>query len=155
MADQLSAIAIATFAFLNHLAQTDGGKKFVESIVGELGKKTLDAGLGKAGELKRKIVGRLSGNPKAEAAIAAAETGDQKALNTIAAHLQLEMDEDETFAAEIKQIAQQIINISKIEGRNVQNNYGGQNLQVNDPKSEVIQNTGNNIAINNNHYNTD
>ena len=150
MADPLSALGIAAFAFLNGFMQSDQGKKFIESIVGKLGEKTLEAGLGKAGELKRKIVEKLRGNGKAAGAIAAAEVGDEKALRTIAAHLQLEMDEDETFATEIKQMAEQIINIGKIEGHNVQQNYGGQNLQVNDPKSEVIQNTGN-ITINHNH----
>ena len=119
MADPLSALGIAAFAFLNGFMQSDQGKKFIESIVGKLGEKTLEAGLGKAGELKRKIVEKLQGNGKAAGAIAAAEAGDPEALKTIAAHLQLEMADDEAFATKIKQIAEQIINIGKIEGRNV------------------------------------
>lgn len=139
MVDPISALGIAAFAFLNGFVQSEPGKKFVEGIVGKLGEKTLEAGLEKGGELKRKIAERLSGNPKAESAIAAADQGDQKALKSVAAHLQLEMDEDEVFATELQQMAEQIINIGKIEGHNVQNVYGGQGLQVNDPRSQVIQ----------------
>jgi hypothetical protein len=53
--------------------------------------------------------------------------------------LQREMDHDPKFARELHQMAQQIINIDSMEGRNIQNIYSGQGLQVNDPKSQVIQ----------------
>lgn len=139
MPDPLSALAIAAFAFVSHFVQTEPGKKFIESIVGKLGEKTVEAGLHQIGELKRKITEKLSGNDKAQKAVAAAETGDPQALRSLAAHLQLEMDDDEPFATEIKQLAEQIINIGENKGQNIQNNYGGQNLQMNNSQSPVVQ----------------
>ncbi|MBD1846353.1 hypothetical protein H6F89_23610 [Cyanobacteria bacterium FACHB-63] len=144
MADPFSALGIAAFAFLSHFAQSEAGKKFIESIVGKLGEKTLEAGLQKAVELKAIVVKKLRGNPAAEQAIVAAERGDEKALQTIGAYLNVAMVEDEAFATQVRQIAEQIINIGKIEGRNVQNNYGGENFQVNDPNAPTIQGGSNN-----------
>lgn len=139
MTDPFSALGIAALAFLGHFAQSEPGKKFIESIVGKLGEKTLEAGLKKADELKAIVVKRLRCNAAAEQAIAAAENGDEKALQTVGAYLNVAMLEDEPFAAQVRQIAAQIINIDKIEGRNIQNVYGGQGLQVNDPNAPVIQ----------------
>lgn len=139
MADPFSALGIAAFAFLSHFAKSEAGKKFIESIVGKLGEKTLEAGLKKAGELKAIIVKKLRGNAAVEEAIVAAERGDEKALQTVGAYLNVAMVEDETFATQVRQIAEQIINIGKIEGRNIQNIHGGQGLQVNDPNAPVIQ----------------
>ena len=48
------------------------------------------------------------------------------------------MKQEPAFADELQQIAQQIINIEKVEG-NVMNVFGGQGLQVNDPNAPVIQ----------------
>ena len=139
MPEPLSALGIAAFAFLNHFVQTEPGKKFIESIVGKLGEKTLEAGLKKAGELKQKVVKKFQGNAAAEQAISAAEVGDSEGLQDVGAFLRLAMTQDQEFAAQLRQIAEQIINVGKIEGRNVQNIYSGQGLQVNDPKSQVIQ----------------
>lgn len=139
MPEPVSALGIAAFAFLSHFVQTEPGKKFIESIVGKLGEKTLEAGLKKANELKQKVVKKLQGNAAAERAIAAAEVGDPEGLQEVGAFLQLAMTQDEEFATQLRQIAEQIINVGKIEGRNVQNIYSGQGLQVNDPKSQVIQ----------------
>jgi hypothetical protein len=150
MSDPFSALGIAAFAFLSHFAQSEPGKKFIESIVGKLGEKTLETGLQKAGELKAIVIKKLRGNKQAEQAIAAAEQGNQKALQTVGAYLNVAMMEDEAFATQVRQMAEQIINIGKIEGRNIQTVYSGQGLQVNDPRSEVIQNKGD-ITINHNY----
>ncbi|KAM3102461.1 hypothetical protein ACKFKF_03680 [Phormidesmis sp. 146-12] len=139
MADPLSAIGIAAFAFLSHFAQSEPGKKFIESIVGKLGEKTLEAGLKKADGLKSIVIKKLQGNAAAERAITAAEGGDPEALQDVGAFLRLAMSQDQEFAAEVRQIAEQIINVGKTDARNVMNVYDGQGLQVNDPKSQVIQ----------------
>jgi hypothetical protein len=138
MADPLSALGIAAFAFLSHFAQSEPGKKFIESIVGKLGEKTLEAGLQKANQLKQVVVKKLRGNSAAAVAIAAAEKGDQQALSTVSDYLQTAMEADPTFAAEVKQLAQQIINIGNIEGRDVFNVSGGQAVVINDAQDKVI-----------------
>jgi hypothetical protein len=145
--EPISVLGIAVLAFLNGFVKSELGKKFIESIVGKLGEKTLEAGLERGGELKRKIVERLSGNANAESAITAAEQGDQEALRTVAEHLQLAMDADESFAAELQQMADQIINIGKIEGQNVQNVYGGQAQMSTGDGTTVVQ-VGPNSTVN-------
>lgn len=147
MTEPFSALGIAAFAFLSHFAQSEPGKKFIESIVGKLGEKMLEAGLKKAGELKSIVVKKLQGNATAEQAIALAESGDEQALKTVGAYLNVAMVEDQEFAAQVRQMAEQIINIGRIEGKNIQNIYGGQGLQVNDATAPVIQ-AGENASFN-------
>lgn len=139
MSDPISTLTIAAFAFLSSVAQSEPGKKYIESIVGKFGEKTLEAGLGKIGELRRMIGEKLRGNVNAERAIAAADEGNEAAIEDVADYLKVAMKEDPDFATQIQQVAQEIINIGKIEGRNVQNISGGQGMQVNDPRSPVIQ----------------
>lgn len=147
MTEPFSALGIAAFAFLSHFAQSEPGKKFIESIVGKLGEKMLEAGLKKAGELKSIVVKKLQGNATAEQAIALAESGDEQALKTVGAYLNVAMVEDQEFAAQVRQMAEQIINVGRIERKNIQNIYGGQGLQVNDSTAPVIQ-AGENASIN-------
>ena len=139
MVEPISAASIATLAFLTQLAQTELGKKFIESVVGKLGEKTLEGGLGLMNKLKALIGSKLSGNPEAEAAIGAVETGEPEGIEDLAYHLKRVMKQEPAFADELQQIAQQIINIEKVEGRNVMNVFGGQGLQVNDPNAPTIQ----------------
>jgi hypothetical protein len=138
MPEPLTATAIAAYAFASHFVQTELGKKFIESMVGEAGKRVLATGLDKMGELKEKIVQKLSGNSSAEVAIASAEEGDSEALADVAYHLRDAMKTDSTFATELQQMAEQIINIDTIEGKNVQNAYGRQIIMVNDAQDKVI-----------------
>ena len=56
MVEPISAATLATLAFLTQLAQTQPGKKFIESVVGKLGEKTLGGGLGLMSKLKTLIV---------------------------------------------------------------------------------------------------
>lgn len=136
MADLLSALGITALTFGRFL-QSEAGKKFIESIVGKLGETIAVSGLEKLNQLRQVIRQKLCGNTSAEKAMMAAEQGDQKALETVAAHVQLAMTEDEEFAAQVKQIAQDIINIGKIEGHKV-NVYGGQGNQINNPQDKVF-----------------
>ena len=66
--------------------------------------------------------------------------------------LQVAMDTDPKFAQDIQQLAQEInqeINIDKIEGRNVQNVYGGEAFQSNDAHAATIQGgSGHSVTIN-------
>jgi hypothetical protein len=139
MSDPLTATAIAAYAFASHFVQTELGKKFIEGIVGEAGKSVLATGLNKMGELKEKIVQKLSGNGSAEVAIAATEEGDPEALEDVAYHLRNAMKADSAFATELQQVAEQIINIGKIEGKNIQNIYDGQGQLITGEGATVYQ----------------
>ncbi|HIK39292.1 hypothetical protein [Thermoleptolyngbya sp. M55_K2018_002] len=127
--------------------------------------KLLDASMEKVGELlteeamnqarqkgqalRQAILRRL--NPEKqrqlEQAMAAAETSlDER--QKLEAWLERMMQQHPDFAEELRKLAQeihQIINIDKVQGRNVQQVFGGQGLQVNDPNQPVFQIQGNPI----------
>ena len=95
----LTALTIANLAF----------QKFLESGAGELGKKFTTVAIAAMDSLRKKLWDRLRGkSEKLDQALAQAEQGEKKALETIAKNLDVEMDDDETFATEIKTLAQQI-----------------------------------------------
>ncbi|MEO0458252.1 MAG: hypothetical protein AAF152_16950 [Cyanobacteria bacterium P01_A01_bin.114] len=62
------------------------------------------------------------------------------------------LDQDDVFTQQVKQLAgeihQVIVNMEDIKARNVQQNFGGQGLQVNDSKAPVIQAKDSPITIN-------
>jgi hypothetical protein len=122
--------------------------EFVKSSAGEAAKQMTSAALAKVKQLYQKIRDRLWGNPQAEAAIVAIEQGATTDLEPLTQALRSVMADDPQFAQEVRQLAQQIINIESVEGRNVQNVYGGEAFQVNDPTAPVIQGgTGHQIHI--------
>ncbi|MFM7439811.1 MAG: hypothetical protein ACKO2V_14635 [Snowella sp.] len=95
----LTASVIANLAF----------QKFLESGAGELGKKFTTEAIAAMDRLRQKLWDKLRGkSDKLDQALAQAEQGDPKALATIAKNLDVAMDEDGTFATEIKTLAQQI-----------------------------------------------
>jgi hypothetical protein len=98
----LSASAIAQLAF----------DEFIKSSAGELAKKSLSGTIDLAKDLRNKIRARFKGEDEAEAALIEVEQqGNTSALDKLAKYLDAKMIEDKPFANEIRQIAQQIINI--------------------------------------------
>jgi hypothetical protein len=132
----LTAIAIADLAF----------KKFIESASGELAKKFTESAIAKMDELRQKIWEKMRGrSPKLDEALAKVEGGDRAALETVAKNLDVVMDEEPEFKAQIQAIAHEIT-LMQIEGDGlVQNNYGGTNFQNQINGGEVYQG---NITIN-------
>lgn len=135
----LTAAAIAELAF----------KKFIESSAGELAKKFTEGAIAKMDTLRQKIVEKLQGKVKAEQAIATLETGSKAGIEQLSPYLHIAMDDDPEFAETLQRLAQEILVLTRTEGRNIQNIYGGQGFQVNDPTAPVIQGgSGNVININ-------
>jgi hypothetical protein len=135
----LTAAAIAELAF----------KKFIESSAGELAKKFTEGAIAKMDTLRQKTVEKLQGNATAENAIATIQQGSKAGLEQLTPYLHIAMDEDPAFAQNIQRLAQDILVLTRTEGRNIQNIYGGQGFQVNDPTAPVIQGgSGNTININ-------
>lgn len=100
MADPITftASAIATFAF----------QEFLKTSAGELAKKFSMEAIAKMSELRQAIWHRLRGkDPRAAVALTKAEGGDEQALKTIAAFLDVEML-DPGFANQVQAIAQEI-----------------------------------------------
>jgi hypothetical protein len=98
----LAAGAIAKIAF----------DEFIKSGAGEVAKKTVGGAIDLVKNLRDRIKAKFQGNERAEKAIAEVEQqGTPTALEKVAKYLDVEFDEDGAFADEIRQIAQQIINI--------------------------------------------
>ncbi|MEO0988115.1 MAG: hypothetical protein AAFY20_21630 [Cyanobacteria bacterium J06639_14] len=94
----LTVGTIATLAFT----------KFLETSAGELAKKFTQSAIEQMDTLRQKIWAKLTGNPRAEAALKAAEEGSKADIEKVADYLKVEMNEDEDFATELQVLAQQI-----------------------------------------------
>jgi hypothetical protein len=95
----LSASAITTLVV----------QKLIESGAGELGKKFTVTAIEKMDELRQIIWDKLRGkSPRIDEALASAEKGDRPALETVAKYLDVAMEEDTDFAAEVQAVAQVI-----------------------------------------------
>ena len=115
----LTAGAIAQLAF----------QEFVKSGAGEVAKKSLGGTIDLVKALRDKIQKKFKGNDRAETAISEADQQPTPAaLEKVTKYLELEMMEDETFATEIKQIAQQIINVQNTSGDRTYNQTAGRDI---------------------------
>ncbi|NDJ25627.1 hypothetical protein GS682_29255 [Nostoc sp. B(2019)] len=125
--------------------------KAIEKTVEKLTEGVLE----KLERLRQKILQKFKGTLKVEEALAKSQEASKEDVNVIAAYLQVAMDTDSKFAQEVQSLATEIhqeINIGKVEGKNVQNVYGGEAFQNNDSKAPIFQAVENSpITIN---YNT-
>ena len=106
--------------------------EFVKSGVGEIAKKTVGGAIDLVKNLRDKIKAKFQGNKRAEQALAEVEQeGNSAALDKVTKYLDLELDEDEAFATEVRQIAQQIINIQNQNNSSREyNNYGRDQINI-------------------------
>jgi hypothetical protein len=112
-------------------------QKFLESGAGELGKKFTANAIAAMDCLRQKLWERLQGkSEKLNQALAQAAQGDKKALETIAKNLDVEMDDDEAFATEIKTLAQQIQEGKIQDNSNMTQNVTGNNNRNTQAKAE-------------------
>jgi len=99
----LAAGAIAKLAF----------DEFIKSGSGELAKKSLGGAIELVKSLRDKIRAQFQGDKKAETALAQVEQeGSQAALTKLEVYLDDAMAEDAGFAYDIRQVAQQIQNLT-------------------------------------------
>lgn len=144
-------ISLAFQGFLN----SEAGK----ASVGKVTEKLTEATLEKIGQLRKLIFERLRHKTKVqeiEAAIDQTAQVTPEQLETLKAYLQVEMNEDPQYEAEVKQLAAQIqqeINIAQMQGQ--------QNNQIVHPHGHGQQFNNENInapvqqgTITNNYYGT-
>ncbi len=117
--------------------------KFYEGVSSKLGEKVVEKALAPIEALGKLLWNRcVLGKPKIEALVAQAEKKDEVAIKLLKEHLAIAL-EDQKLKAEVEPIVQEIhqtiVQFDDIIARNVQQVSGGQGLQVNDPKSQVIQ----------------
>lgn len=128
----LTASTIAGLAF----------NEFIKSGSGEIAKKSVGSAIDLVKNLRDNIQLKFQGDKQAETALTEFEQqGKQEALNKITTYLNNKMNEDKLFDTEVRQIAQQIINIQNQNNSNRKyNNYGRD--QFNIEKMEGSQRLG-------------
>jgi hypothetical protein len=131
MTDPVTTIAVGAILKLAF-------EEFVKSGAGEIAKKTVGGAIELGKELRGKIAAKFQGNAKAEAAISAVEKDcSSAALTKLEVYLDDAMADDAVFATELRQVAQQIINIQNqtTEGDRTYNQKAGRDIL----NVEVIQ----------------
>jgi hypothetical protein len=131
MTDPVTTIAVGAILKLAF-------EEFVKSGAGEVAKKTVGGAIELGKKLRGKIAAKFQGNAKAEAAIAAVEKDySSAALTKLEVYLDDAMADDTVFATELRQVAQQIINIQNqtTEGDRTYNQKAGRDIL----NVEVIQ----------------
>ena len=116
-------------------ASTIAGLAFNECIksgAGEIAKKSVSGAIDLLKNLRDRIRTKFQGNGRAETALAEVEQqGNLAALEKVTKYLDVEMMEDEAFATQIRQIAQQIINIQNQNfSTREYNNYGRDQFNI-------------------------
>jgi phosphoribosylformylglycinamidine (FGAM) synthase PurS component len=120
MTEPITAVTIAALAF----------NEFIKAGAGELAKKSISGGVEGIKKLRDYLKAKFVGNDRARDAIAELEQqGTEAALTKFTKYLDLEMVEDEAFANNVRQLAQQIINNQTVENRQY-NNYGRDQINI-------------------------
>ena len=115
MIEYLTAVAWA-FSTVKAIAQTEQGKKFIESTIGKTAEKMTEAGLQKIGELRQAIVAKLKNNPAAEEALKKAEAfGTENDLRDVANYLEMAARQDDRFAQQVQSLVQEIKTLVQIQ----------------------------------------
>ena len=106
--------------------------EFIKSGAGEIAKKTVGSAINLVKNLRDKIKAKFQGNERAEKALVEVEQqGNSASLEKVTKYLDLELDEDEAFATEVRQIAQQIINIENQNNSSREyNNHGRDQINI-------------------------
>ncbi len=115
MIESLTAVAWA-FSTVKAIAQSEPGKKFIESTIGKVAEKMTEVGIKKIGELRGAIVAKLQGNPAAVEALAKAETfGSEDDLRDVANYLDMAARKDAAFAQQVQSLVQEIQTLVQIQ----------------------------------------
>jgi hypothetical protein len=101
MTEPLTIVAWA-FSTVKTIAQSEPGKKFIESTIGKVAEKMTEAGIKKIAELRQLLIQKLQGNPEAKAAIEQAEAGSADDLRNVASYLDMILRKDAAFAQQVQ-----------------------------------------------------
>jgi hypothetical protein len=113
MIESLAAVAWA-FSTVGAIAQSEPGKKFIESTIGKVAEKMTEAGIKKIGELRAAIVAKLQGDPAAVEALAKA-FGSEDDLKDVANYLDMAVRKDVAFAQQVQSLVQEIQTLVQIQ----------------------------------------
>jgi hypothetical protein len=115
--------------------------KFWDGVGSKLGELAVDKFPEKVKQLGQFVWEKcLRGKTDTDKLLEGAANGLEEEQKKLEAHLSETLTSDPSFNQEVKQLATEIYQaIQEVDAHNVQQVYGGQGLQVNDPKAPVIQ----------------
>jgi hypothetical protein len=118
--------------------------EFVKARAGAAAKETVTGAVELIKSLRERIKAKFQGNERATAALAEVERdGSEAALEKVGKYLDLEMDEEQGFADEVRQMAHQIINIQNQSNTQIERQYINQGRdQINVERVEKIERLG-------------
>ncbi len=118
--------------------------KFIEGAGAKVGELVTGGTLKQAGTQVSKlwglIKGKFAGNQRAEEALGKVEAGDASALTKLEVYLDDELAEpqNQAFATEVRQLAQQIINVQQqVQVQQTNVNQGRDQFIVNNPTGDL------------------
>jgi dihydroneopterin aldolase len=141
MIDPLVTVAWA-FSTVGTIAQSEQGKKFMESTIGKMAEKMTEEGIKKIDELRRAIVTKFKGNLAAEDALKKVTAfGTENDLRDVANYLDMAARKDEAFAQQVQNLVQEIKTLVQFDDVNAENSlqfFGNVDQVVNKPTAPVI-----------------
>ncbi|MEM9007322.1 MAG: hypothetical protein AAGE59_27830 [Cyanobacteria bacterium P01_F01_bin.86] len=130
----------------------EGAGQKLEATATELGETVVAKANAKIMQLGELIWQRCFKGKDVDKRLEAAAQGSEPDTQVLQEYVHNALEADSSFAEQAKQIAgeihQVIMNIDEVKAKNMQQNLGGQNLQVNDPQAPVIQAENSPITIN-------
>jgi len=117
--------------------------KFYEGVGSKLGEKAVELLPEKVKQLGELVWTKcLRGKPGTDETLQQAANGSIEDQRKLSAYLQQVLETDLTLRQEAQKLAEeihQVVQFDDVNARNVLQIFGGQGLQVNDPKSPTIQ----------------
>jgi len=121
--------------------------KFYEGIGSKLGERAVELLPEKVKQVGQLVWEKyLCGKPEVSDLPQQAANGSLENQQRLTKYLHEALDQDLVFKQEVQKLAEeiyQVIHFDDVVAENVQQNFGGQNLQVNNPSQPVIQVQGN------------
>lgn len=118
-------------------------EKFYEGVGSKLGDKAVEIAPQKVQKIGQLIWNKcLKKNAEAEAVLRSAANGSDGEQRKLTKYLRKVLDENTALNQEVQKLSaeiRQIVQLDDVNARNLQQIFDGQGLQVNDPKSQVIQ----------------
>jgi hypothetical protein len=103
--------------------------------------KLTEAGLEKLNQLRQIVQAKFQGNDKVQTALDPANEDAEGSQEILKSYLQVTMDTDPEFEKRVRSLAAAVyqeIQVENTQGRNVQQNFGGTNTQINDAQGPIL-----------------
>ncbi|KKJ00037.1 hypothetical protein [Prochlorothrix hollandica] len=104
--------------------------------------KLTEAGLEKLNQLRQTVQARFQDNAEVVAVLEGTLEDPEEAEETLGFYLKKKMKADGEFDREVRQLAAAVyqdITVEEVQARNMQQNFGGTNTQINDAQGPILK----------------